>query len=209
MHLPPTPNTKVSCRSVYNKIHKSGSSKAFEKSPKFRARRILHGFHPKDNGSQHKHLCSIIHLPSLFAHSKAVSVASRGTSNKTQQSVFHITHPWVPKTQLLPYTLFSPLKNKDKSRKSHCVKSIFQLNLLHGKVQIRPAACDHFLLPCSKTPHVCVAVTNRSQARAAGALHKRCDSTRKLHPNKQKNYFRFFYSWCVFTFTHLTLFMQH
>lgn len=128
-----------------------------QKLPKLKAHQILHGFQPRDNGSQHKHLCSIFQRPSLFVHSKPVSiVASSSPLIKTQQSAFHISQTWVHKPLLAPSTLFSPLKNKDTSRQSCCIKSICRLNLLQGEVQIRPGARGRFLLPCSKTFPFCL-----------------------------------------------------
>lgn len=95
-------------------------------------------------------------LPSLFAHSKPVAiVASHSFLIKTQQSAFHVSQTWVHKPPLPPSTLFSPLKNKDTSRQSHCIKSICRLNLLQGEVQIRPAARDRFLLPCCHASRTC------------------------------------------------------
>lgn len=179
-----------------------------EKLPNLKAHRILHGLHPRDNGSQHKHLCSIFHLPSLFAHSKPVSiVASHSPSIKTQQSAFHISQTWVHKPPLPPSTLFSPLKNKDTSRQSRCIKSICRLNLLQGEVQIRPASRDRFLLPCSKTCPVCLLSSTARVARWA----KLCDSTGKKQPTdpanqkKKEKKFHFFHSWSVFTYMYLVI----
>lgn len=178
-----------------------------QKLPKLKAHQILHGFHPRDNGSQHKHLCSIFHRPSLCAHSKPVSiVASSSPSIKTQQSAFHIAQTWVHKPLLAPSTLFSSLKNKDRSRQSRCIKSICRFNLLQGEVQIRLAARDRFLLPCSKTCRVCLLSSTARVLSDGRSSSSSLQLNTEHSPNRKKNTF---FTAGEFLLSRASLFMQH